>query len=193
MLSIRHACRDALLGETPWEGTLKRTTTRRRRERGSSTIELILTLLPTLALIFGLIDFGLMLFRWSTLQNAVREGARYAITFQTQTGMGQDASIKQVVQNYAFGVVKTTDSPPTIHVNYYNPANPDTPISNGGNVPGNIVEVSVQNVSWSWMVPISGSYGGDTPMTRSSSPLAINVYSSDVLGGFPAGVNAVTR
>jgi Flp pilus assembly protein TadG len=58
-------------------------------------IESAFTLLPTFALFFAFVDFGLMLYRWSSLQNAVREGVRYAITFQTQTSpaMGQVASI----------------------------------------------------------------------------------------------------
>ena len=57
-------------------------------------LEAVFTLLPTFALIFAFVDFGLLLFRWATLQNAVREGCRYAITFQTATGKGQDASVE---------------------------------------------------------------------------------------------------
>jgi hypothetical protein len=37
-----------------------------------------------------------MLFRWSTLQNAERDGCRYAVTFQTSGSLGQNASSKQV-------------------------------------------------------------------------------------------------
>jgi len=58
---------------------------------------------------------------------------------------------------------------------------------------GNIVEVSVQGVSWSWLAPLSGSYGGGVPFFRSSTPITLNVYSSDILGGYPAGVNSVTE
>src|SRR4051812_31832758 len=95
---------------------------RRRRCGGNTIIESVFTLLPTFALIFAFVDFGLVVFRWSTLQNAVREGCRYGITFQTLTGNGQDASITAVVQQYALGIVKSTDSPKHIFVNYYNPA-----------------------------------------------------------------------
>jgi hypothetical protein len=56
-------------------------------------------------------------------------------------------------------------------------------------VPGNIVEVSVQNISWAWLAPISGSLGGNA--FRSLTPITLNVYSSDILGGFPVGVNSV--
>lgn len=154
-------------------------------------LEFAFTMLPTFALIFAFVDFGLLMFRWATLQNAVREGCRYAITFQTGSGLGQDASVEAVVQQYAMGIVGTTDNPQDIFVKYYSPTNLNTAIASGGNVPGNIVEVSVQGVSWSWLAPLSGSYGGNVPYLRSTTPVTLNIYSSDILGGFPAGVNSV--
>jgi Flp pilus assembly protein TadG len=146
-------------------------------------------MLPTFALIFAFVDFGLLLFRWATLQNGVREGCRYAITFQTTNGSGMDASIEAVVQQYAMGLVKTTDSPQHIFVNYYSVTNLNTPIASGGNVPGNIVQVSVQNISWAWLAPISGSFGSNA--LRQTTPITLAVYSSDILGGYPAGVTSV--
>ena len=163
----------------------------RRRNGGSVMVEFGLTLLPLMALIFGFADLSLLLFRWSTLENAVREGCRYAITFQTSGGNGQDASIEQVVQKYALGVVTTGDTPRHIYVDYYSPGNLTTPIGTGGNIPGNIVQVSVKNVSWNWLAPLSGAFG--TGGLYASSPLNLNVYSSDILGGYPAGVNSVAR
>lgn len=168
-------------------------TPRNRRRSGNAIVENVFTLLPTFALIFAITDFGLVLFRWSTLQNAVREGCRYAITFQTSGSNGQDASIKGIVQNYAMGIVTSSDTPQHIFVNYYAPTNLTTPIASGGNVPGNVVEVSVQNVSWSWLAPLSGSFGQGIPFFRSLNPIVLNVYSSDILGGYPAGVTSVTR
>ena len=163
---------------------------RRRRQGGNALLEGAFTILPTFALIIAFVDFGMVLFRWATLQNAVREGCRYAITFQTGTGLGQDASIEAVVQQYALGLVTTTDSPQHIFVNYYAPTDLTTPIpvASGGNVPGNVVEVSVQNVSWAWMMPLSGTYSGN-----SRSPINLNIYSSDLLNGYPQGVNSVQR
>lgn len=164
-------------------------------------IEMVFTMMPTFALIFAFVDFGLLLFRWSTLQNAVREGCRYAITFQTLPSTGQDASIKSIVQQYAMGVVNTTTNACTttgsvttgICVNYYAPNALTTPIVSGGNVPGNIVEVSVQGVSWAWLAPISGSFGAGVPFFRNQAAIALNIYSSDILGGYPAGVLSVSR
>lgn len=163
---------------------------RRRRTAGGNTlIELVFTIIPLFALLCGFVDFGLVMFRWSTIQNAVREGCRYAITYQTTGGSGQDASIEQVVQNFGMGLVKTTDSPQHIFVNYYSPTNLATPIASGGNIPGNVVEVSVQNVSWSWITPLSGTTGG----SYGPNAVKFSVYSSDILGGYPVGVTSVAR
>ena len=163
---------------------------RRRNSGGNVILESVFTFIPTLALILFFADLGMMLFRWSTLQNAVREGCRYAITFQTQGGIGQDSSVQQVVQRYAFGLVKTSDSPNRIHVDYYSPANPNTAIAAGGNVPGNVVEVSVQGVNLAWMMPLSGTLAGPLYATL---PLSLTVRSSDILGGYPAGVSGIAR
>src|SRR5665213_1071291 len=92
---------------------------RHRPSHGNVILESVFTLLPTFACIFAFPDFGLMMFRWSTLENSLREATRYAVTFQAQGGQGQDASIESVVQQYALGFVKTTDSPQHIFVNYY--------------------------------------------------------------------------
>ena len=164
---------------------------RRKSSSGQALLESVFTLLPTFALIFGLTDLSLMIFRWTTLQNAVREGTRYAVTFRTQAGLGQDASIENVVQQYAMGIVKRTDSPQTIFVKYYTTSNLNTAIPLGGNTPGNIVEVSVQNLSFSWIAPLSGSLNGGTVYT--TKPLTLNVYSSDILGGYPVGVSSVAE
>jgi len=160
-----------------------------RRRSGNALFESVFTILPTFALIFAFVDFGLLLFRWATLQNGVREGCRYAITFQTTTGSGQDASIEAVVQQYAMGLVKVSDNPQHIFVKYYSVTNLNTPIASGGNIPGNIVEVSVQNISWAWLAPISGSLGANA--YRSTTPITLGVFSSDILGGYPAGVTSV--
>lgn len=168
-------------------------TRRKSRSGGNVILETVFTMLPLFALIFAITDFGLMIFRWSTLQNAVREGCRYAITFQTQSGLGQDASIKATVQSYALGFVKTNDAPAHIFVNYYAPDALNTAIATGGNTPGNLVEVSVQNISYTWIAPLSGSFGWGIPFYRSTTPITLAVYSADILGGYPAGVTSVTR
>ncbi|MEQ1949343.1 MAG: TadE/TadG family type IV pilus assembly protein [Bryobacteraceae bacterium] len=163
---------------------------RNRRRRGNVMVEAVFTFLPMFAMILFFTDIGMMLFRWTTLQNAVREGCRYAITFQTSPGKGQDASVSEVVQRYAFGLVKTTDTPQRIHVDYFSPASPNASIASGGNVPGNVVEVSVQGLNLAWMFPLSGTLAGPF---YASVPLQLTVRSSDILGGYPAGTASIAR
>ncbi len=174
-------------------------TRRQRRSGGNSLVESAFTILPTFALIFGFVDFGIMFFRWETLQNAVREGVRYAVTFDTDlisgnapVGGSQSAAIKQVVQNNAMGLVKKTDDPATIVIKYYATSAPTTEITANGNKPGNIVEVSISSPLYSWIAPLSGTYSSRQGSTRRySTPLRFNVYASDILGGFPVGVTTV--
>lgn len=161
---------------------------RRRRSGGQAIIESALTLVPLLTMIFGLTDFGLMIFRWTTLQNAVREGTRYAVTFQTDSSGHQDTSIEDQVQTFAFGLVNTGDSPQTIFVTYYNPTT-FAKITSNGNQPGNVVQVSVQGVKFSWLSVLNGTWWS----TSGNKSLTLNVYASDILGGYPVGVNSVAE
>jgi Flp pilus assembly protein TadG len=175
-----------------------------RKSGGAVMMETALTLLPLFALITGFFDVTFAIFNWSTLQNAVREGVRYAVTFQTTGSLGQDASIAQIVVNNAMGVLagttavdSTTAGQLSITTKYYTQQNPNTAVASpGGNIPGNIVEVSVQNYQLQWMVPLSGTLGGGnmpgSPF-RPQTPAAINVYARDILGGYPVGVTSVNR
>ncbi len=178
---------------------------RRRTSSGSQWLELAFVLLPFFALVTAFFDIAFVLFSWSTIQNAVREGCRYAITFQTTAPAGmtwtctahQDNCIQQDVAYYSMGLV--TQAGGLIHVNYYTQAAPTTAIASpNGNVPGNIVAVSIQSYPLNWMIPLSGTGGGGMLNTssspyRSTSPTNVNVYSYDVLGSYPAGVSSVTR
>ena len=162
---------------------------RRRASRGHAAIEAAFIFIPMFAMVFGIIDIGLMIFRWSTLQNAVREGVRYAITFQTQGASGQTASITNVVERNAFGFVTAADMPQHIFVAYLNPD-----LTVGQNTPGNVVEVTVKNITFSWLAPLSGTiYGGASSVNNlyATTPLGLKVVAADILGGYPAGVNGV--
>ena len=158
---------------------------RRSRQRGNSVVEMAMVILPTFVLVLGTIDYGVALFIKSTFQNAVREGVRYAVTFQTQGGNCMDDSIRLVVQTYALGFLGNTTTPNRdgIAVKYYNPANLSVEVAGAnGNFPGNIVEVSITNFQWKWISLLSGTY-----TLRDSTRLSIIAYSSDRLGGLPGG------
>ena len=175
---------------------------RNRRRSGVGTLELAFFLMPTFAIICGFVDIGMALFTWNTLQNAVREGTRYAITYQVIGGQGQIASIKSTVSTWAMGMVNPSATSssgtnvPYIEVNFYTPptqANPNgslLPVTGNPNAPGNIVEVSVKNYPYALMAPFSGSLSSVTGTAFYASPgtqLRIQVFSADVLGGAPVG------
>jgi len=54
----------------------------RRRERGTSVVEMAIVLPLLLTLVFAIGEFGLMYTQWQTLTNAAREGARAGVVFR---------------------------------------------------------------------------------------------------------------
>lgn len=173
---------------------------RRNRQRGVELIEFTLVLLPLLGFIFLVMDLGWAVFKRATLQYAVREGCRYAVTNQVQNltdvngnAYGAIDSIKWVVQQRAEGLLGHAATDPgyaLIQVRYYNPDSSLTTAltlatscaTNTGQPPnwsGNLVEVSVEGFSAS---PLA-------PLLRSAKPLIFTARSSDRMeGNPPAGV-----
>jgi Flp pilus assembly protein TadG len=132
-------------------------------------LELTLVLLPALGFLFLNLDIAWAVYTRSTLQYAVAQGVRYAVTSQTLTGMGQRASIQTVVQNNAFGRLGATAGAATgvngwnnIYVDWYL-VNTDGSLTNeDGVVGGNgmqpdgelpLVEVSVQSLATKTFMP----------------------------------------
>jgi Flp pilus assembly protein TadG len=152
-------------------------TSKRAGRRGNTILEAALVLGPLFMLVFGTIDFAMALLMKNCMQAAVREGVRYAITGQTMNGLGQDDSIKTVVQNNALGFLSGTTWKSNVVITYYNPKTLLTVTGVNSNAEGNIVQVSVTGLSWAWMVP----YG------RSAVPLPISAASSDVVEPPPNG------
>lgn len=154
------------------------------RKSGNAMIETALVITPVLALLFGIIDFSMAIFVRSTLQAAVREGVRYAVTYQTIGGSCQDASIKAVVQNYAMGLASSTSNGNLIHTRYYAPTNLTTEVTgSGSNAPGNVVQVSVENYQWSWIAPL----------LRPGGTINVSVYAADRMEGLPGGTSPPCR
>ncbi len=153
---------------------------RRRGQRGNAMVEAAFVLVPLLAMIFAIIDFGLAIFVRSTLQHATREGVRYAVTYRTFTGMSHDESIKAVVQNAAMGFLSGDEGLQKIHIRYYDPT---TFTEVADNSPGNIIEVSVENYTWGWLAQLM----------RNAPPLQITTRSSDRMEGLPPGQNPPPR
>jgi Flp pilus assembly protein TadG len=133
---------------------------RKRKQRGSEPLELTLVLVPMLGFLFLMLDVAWAIYSRATLQYAVAQGVRYAVTSQTMTGLGQKDSIRTVVQQHAFGRLGSGTSAPawsSIQVHFYLPNGTDVSSVVGGNGEQNgvypLVEVSVESISQATFMP----------------------------------------
>src|SRR5215475_7105480 len=94
---------------------------RRRSQRGAQVIEATLIAFPLFGLTFLLLDISWAIFQRATLQHAVREGVRYAITDRNDTGPCQDDSVKAVVKRNALGFLNASGPAATLHVHFIDP------------------------------------------------------------------------
>jgi Flp pilus assembly protein TadG len=75
---------------------------RRRRQAGTSVVEMAFVLPLLLLLVFAIGDFGIAFTRWNSLTNAVREGARVGVVFRAPCNPGAvTTEIQNTVANYA--------------------------------------------------------------------------------------------
>ncbi|HWG47562.1 MAG TPA: TadE/TadG family type IV pilus assembly protein [Gemmataceae bacterium] len=74
---------------------------RRDRRRGATVVETALVLLPLLTLLFGIFEYGRLLLDWNLLNNAAREGCRYALA--NNTNITINADVQGVVTSYMAG------------------------------------------------------------------------------------------
>jgi Flp pilus assembly protein TadG len=170
---------------------------RRRRQNGNAIMEFALIIFPFFALIFGILSITYGIFLQGVIQNAAREGVRWAITFNRGTYDGincatsQATCITQVVQDNAFGFLSGTNSQ-YIQINYYAPFNLNTALtaaalpvtSTDPNYPnvvylnqtGNVVTVSVSGYPMLWLAPFPGYLNQHT--------FSLNANASDVLAGY---------
>jgi Flp pilus assembly protein TadG len=122
---------------------------RRRRagcptKRGQALVEFALVAPVFFLIVFAIIDFGRYVYYVQVLNNAAREGARYAIvhgseSFQPSGPSPDDPAVASVVRNSAVGVVGTSATL-AIHSSWSDPTRPLDPPSNNR---GHVVKVSV--------------------------------------------------
>lgn len=149
-------------------------------------VEFALVFTPVLALLLGIVDFAIPIFLVATFHHAVREGVRYGITYQTYPGLSQTDSIKKVVQQNAVGFLSGQSGLDKIVIKYYNPTTFAQVTGPNANAGGNIVEVSIQGFSWSFMAPLWQYISGNPPAGTSNS-INITAISSDRLEQLPLG------
>lgn len=163
-------------------------TRRTRKQSGNMLVELALVFTPFMALALTTIELCLPIFKKSTFEDAVREGCRFGVTYQTTYNGNsyntQTAAIQAVVQANAMGFLSDAS---LIHVDYYNSItftnadNATTP-----NADGNILKVSVSGYQHNWIAPVQWFWGAVT-FGLPSTPLNITATSSDRLESLPPG------
>jgi Flp pilus assembly protein TadG len=62
----------------------------RGQRKGATAVETALVIMPVIMLIFGVFEYGFLLMNWNLLNNAAREGCRYAVVNNTSTTIGTD-------------------------------------------------------------------------------------------------------
>ena len=85
-----------------------------KAQKGAAAVEFAIILPLLLILLFGIIEFGLILYDKAMITNASREGARAGIVFDPD-GIS-DAEIKNVVNNYCSGHLVTFGESSTIGI-----------------------------------------------------------------------------
>ena len=149
---------------------------RRCPRRGAQIVEASFVFLLLLAIFWLLIDTAWVIFIKATLQHAVREGCRYAITSQTDAihGLGHIDSIKQVVRHHAMGLISDDDMD-KIHVRFYEPGSLQEVNDNRG---GMLVVVSIENYELRPLVAL----------LKSGDPVQISVRAGDRMEASPSGI-----
>jgi Flp pilus assembly protein TadG len=71
----------------------------RRRERGAATVEFAIIIIVLFLIVFGIIEFGILMYDKHILTNASREGARAGIVMR-ETRVS-DAEIQNIVRGYS--------------------------------------------------------------------------------------------
>jgi Flp pilus assembly protein TadG len=134
------------------------------REDGSDLVEFALVMIPLFLFVFAIMCVSWFIFAKASLQHAVREGCRYAVTGQAISDI-QD----RVLQN-AVGVPGMTAK--KVQVQYFAQSNLSTPLTgNTANAGGNLVEVSVSGITIDPLGPAGLGF----------SALTISAAASDVM------------
>ena len=60
------------------------------RRKGAVALETALVMIPLISLIFGVFEFSRLLMHWNLLNNAAREGCRYAVVNNTDPTITAD-------------------------------------------------------------------------------------------------------
>lgn len=132
----------------------------RRRARGSTTVEMAFIAPVVLLLMMGIIEFSMVYFSTLTMQYAVREGARYAITGRTDrdpasANQQRYLAVLQTIKDNSMGIYNTVN--PTVSVNGKSYASASAYSNNMFGGPGDIVVLRLDCV-WPVSTPLISAF-----------------------------------
>ena len=73
----------------------------RGRRRGAVAVETALVMIAMTSMVFGIFEYSRLLMDWDLLNNAAREGCRYALANNTNASI--NANVQSTVTNYMAG------------------------------------------------------------------------------------------
>jgi len=122
-----------------------------RNQRGNTTVEVSLLLLPFMILMFGIMEFGLYFFHQHTLQHATREGMRLALVGEVLLDENNDpltreASIIETIREQAALAMDPNDVQIYIYKigdNYEDPVDWENLVANAGK-PADYMRIRVE-------------------------------------------------
>jgi TadE-like protein len=91
-----------------------RVLSRLRRQEGASMIEFAIVAPLLFVLLFGIIEFGIVLYDQAVITNASREGARYAAKYPSPLPPPTCSQVQTYVQTYVAQRVISFASPPPL-------------------------------------------------------------------------------
>lgn len=116
----------------------------RKRERGASLPETAIVMAVLLALIFGIMEFGRVMYTYAFVAQLARQGARWAIVRGSQcTLLDHCNASSSDVQTYVRTLSEGATNANNIYVTATWPAT-QCPPGVSGNAPGCVVSVNVQ-------------------------------------------------
>lgn len=124
--------------------------------KGQTIVEFALVSLLLFTFIFAIVDFAVMFYVRLTMQHAIREGTRYAITGQGGPGGRKDALVQKIRENSCGLYEKNANQQTVPSVSVVTPR--DKTYTNYSSIPDTgkpdqIISVSL-NYSWPLLTPI---------------------------------------
>lgn len=130
---------------------------RRRKNQGQTTVEFALAAILFFGFLFIIFDVAMLFYVNLTMQHAVREGTRYAVTGRSDLGADRRDALIRKIKDQSFGLYDRNlhvPRDPTIKV--ITPANVTFANYTGGTTqvgnPGGKGETIVVSLTYSWRV-----------------------------------------